>query len=63
MNSKKAEDDSERLRKRPWAEHLEALKAEPECQLVELVRRRLALPIEQRINFLRVRLPGGGSAL
>jgi hypothetical protein len=24
---------------------------------------RLALPVEKRMNFLRVRLPGGGSAL
>ena len=42
---------------------LAALKAESERQLEELIRRRLALPLEKRMNFLRRRLPGGGSAL
>ena len=36
---------------------------ESERQLEELIRRRLAMPIEQRMNFLRKRLPGGGSCL
>jgi hypothetical protein len=30
---------------------------------VEQIRRLLALPMERRTHFLRVRLPGGGSAL
>ncbi len=42
---------------------LNALKAESDRQLLELIRRRLALPLEKRMNFLRVRLSGGGSAL
>lgn len=42
---------------------LDALAQESERQLDELIRRRLALPIEQRMNFLRRRLPGGGSCL
>ena len=42
---------------------LDALKAESERQLIELIRRRLALPLEKRMNFLRKRLPGGGSCL
>lgn len=42
---------------------LAALKAESERQIDDLIRRRLALPIEKRMNFLRRRLPGGGSAL
>jgi hypothetical protein len=42
---------------------LAALKAESERQLEELIRRRLALPLEKRMNFLRRRLPGGGSTL
>ena len=42
---------------------LAALKAESERQLEELIRRRLAMPLEKRMNFLRRRLPGGGSAL
>ena len=45
------------------AAQLAALKAESARQLEELIRRRLAMPIEQRMNFLRKRLPGGGSCL
>jgi hypothetical protein len=42
---------------------LAALRAESERAELELIRRRLALPVEKRLNFLRVRLPGGGSRL
>jgi hypothetical protein len=44
---------------------LEALKRESDRELVEHIRRRLAMPIEKRTNFLRVRLPlpHGGSCL
>jgi hypothetical protein len=42
---------------------LAALTAESDRQLDELIRRRLALPLEKRMNFLRKRLPGGGSCL
>jgi hypothetical protein len=42
---------------------LVALRKESELAFVDLIRRRLALPVEQRMNFLRVRLPGGGSHL
>jgi len=42
---------------------LAALKAEGELQLVDTIRRRLALPLEKRTHFLRRRLPGGGSCL
>jgi len=42
---------------------LAALAAESERQLDDLIRRRLALPVEKRMNFLRKRLPGGGSCL
>jgi hypothetical protein len=42
---------------------LAALRQESERALADLIRRRLALPIEKRMNFLRVRLPGGGSHL
>lgn len=30
---------------------------------LDLIRERLARPPEERMDFLRVRLPGGGSAL
>ena len=42
---------------------LAALAAESDRDLEELIRRRLALPLEKRMNFLRKRLPGGGSCL
>ena len=42
---------------------LAALRKESELALGDLIRRRLALPVERRMNFLRVRLPGGGSHL
>jgi len=42
---------------------LAALRKESELAELDLIRRRLALPIEKRMNFLRVRLPGGGSRL
>jgi hypothetical protein len=48
-------------RKRETA--LRALRRENERAELDLIRRRLALPLEKRLNFLRVRLPGGGSRL
>ena len=42
---------------------LQALKRESERALIDQIRRRLALPIERRTHFLRVRCPGGGSHL
>jgi hypothetical protein len=52
-------------RRKPAARRaqLDALAKESERQLDELIRRRLAMPLEQRMNFLRRRLPGGGSCL
>ena len=41
----------------------DALKKESDRALVELIRRRLALPPAKRTHFLRVRLPNGGTAL
>jgi hypothetical protein len=40
-----------------------ALDRERENALVEQIRRLLALPMNKRTNFLRVRRPGGGSHL
>ena len=45
------------------ASALAMLRKESERALLELIRRRLALPMAKRMNFLRVRLPGGGSHL
>jgi hypothetical protein len=42
---------------------LNALRAESERAELDLIRRRLKLPLAKRLNFLRVRLPGGGSRL
>jgi len=42
---------------------LDAMRKESDRQFEELIRRRLAMPIEQRMNFLRKRMPGGGSCL
>ena len=46
-------------------QQLAALKRESDRELVELIRRRLAMPVEKRTNFLRVRLPlpHGGTCL
>ena len=45
------------------AVQLAALRADSELQMRDLIRRRLAMPMEKRTNFLRRRLPGGGSCL
>jgi hypothetical protein len=42
---------------------LEALKKETDRAEREQIRRLLALPMNKRTQFLRVRLPDGGSAL
>jgi hypothetical protein len=39
------------------------MRAGSEQDLVERVRRQLALPMSERINFFRVRYPWGGSSL
>lgn len=44
-------------------ESLAALGKESDRHMEELIRRRLAMPVEKRMNFLRKRLPGGGSCL
>lgn len=52
-----------RRRKEQRKAALAALRKESDRALVDLIRRRLALPVESRLNFLRVRIPGGGSHL
>jgi hypothetical protein len=45
------------------AKSLEALKKESERAVIQQIRGLLALPMNKRTHFLRVRLPSGGSAL
>lgn len=40
-----------------------ALRAECDRVDKERIRARLTMPVDKRMNFLRIRLPGGGSAL
>jgi hypothetical protein len=42
---------------------LAALRVESDQELLELIARLLATPMHERTQFLRRRLPGGGSAL
>jgi hypothetical protein len=42
---------------------LAALRRESDRALVDLIRRRLALPVAKRMNFLRARVSFRGSAL
>jgi hypothetical protein len=51
-----------RTRKPTRAERLAALASESDLALREQIRRLLALPMGERMNFLRVRV-GRGSAL
>lgn len=60
MARKKPDQASARTER---AKSLAALRAESERQLEDLIRRRLALPLEKRMNFLRRRLPGGGGSV
>ncbi len=47
----------------PREVQLAALREQSELHMRDLIRRRLALPLKKRMNFLRRRLPGGGSCL
>jgi hypothetical protein len=51
------------LQRKDRSKQLKALKKESERNLIEQIRRQLALPMNRRTNFLRKRLPGGGSCL
>jgi hypothetical protein len=50
-------------RKKDRRKQLKALKKESSRNLIEQIRKQLALPMNRRTNFLRKRLPGGGSCL
>ena len=42
---------------------LEAMRQAAEDELTALIRHQFALPMNKRTNFLRIRLPNGGSCL
>ncbi len=50
-------------RKNDRAHSLAALKKENERAIKEQIRRLLALPMNKRTHFQRIKLPFGGSAL
>jgi hypothetical protein len=50
-------------RRKNRKKRLEALKKESQRNLIEQIRKQLALPMNRRTHFLRKRLPGGGSCL
>jgi len=50
-------------KKKLRAKSLQALKKESEQEAMQQIRRLLALPMNKRTHFLRIRLPSGGSAL
>jgi hypothetical protein len=50
-------------KKKLRAKSLRALKKESEQGVMQQIRRLLALPMNKRTHFLRIRLPSGGSAL
>jgi hypothetical protein len=45
------------------SQELRALNMETERVIRHRIRKLLSLPMNRRTHFLRVRLPGGGSAL
>jgi hypothetical protein len=59
MPPRKRQQQLSAIRRRALA----ALARESDRQLDDLIRRRIAMPLEQRMHFLRRRLPGGGSSL
>lgn len=42
---------------------LEIMRQSADEELRQMIRRQLALPMNKRTNFLRLRLPNGGSCL
>jgi hypothetical protein len=54
---------SKKKKTRPKAAAHSALRKESDRALVEQIRRLLALPMNKRTHFLRVRHPNGGSHL
>lgn len=60
----KTKKKTKKKRRKPSREEqLKALKMESERALTDQIRRLLALPMNKRTHFLRVRHPGGGSHL
>jgi len=54
---------AERGRRKRRSAELRALRIASDRAEAEMIRRHLEMTPEQRLDFLRVKLPGGGSAL
>ena len=63
MSSKKPSKNVPKAKRLGRAEQLEAMRQASDQDLIDTIRARLALPVHMRTNFLRVRLPNGGSTL
>ena len=63
MSSKKPSKSSKTRKPTQRELALEAMRQGSEQELTDMIRRQLALPMEKRTHFLRMRLPNGGSCL
>ena len=52
-----------KTKKASRAAELKAVQAENELAIRDMIRRWKALPMNQRVHFLRRRLPNGGTVL
>lgn len=63
MESRRALSAPQPATQRSVAMRATSARPEPDPELLHMIRKLLAKPMEQRMHFLRVRLPNGGSCL